>query len=221
MLVAAAAVALAFFGASVDGRQISVKRAGAPDAAVRVLVIGQIHGDEPAGLKVVRALRKLDPPRGVAVWSIRSVNPDGAARGIRQNARGVDLNRNFARGWQLSSPGYRYYGGPRPFSEPESRAVRDLVKRIRPRLTIWYHQPFGLATYSKGADRRLIRRYARMVDMPAGSLRGKRPGTATAWQNHRFPKGDAFVVELKAGTIRSARARRHARVILKLAKTLR
>ena len=49
------------------------------------------------------------------------------------NARGVDLNHNFDAGWELLrkmerkagifGPSPRQYGGPCPFSEPESRAV--------------------------------------------------------------------------------------------------
>jgi protein MpaA len=208
-------------GESVQGRAITAKLEGGRDARVRVLVVGQIHGDEPAGRKVVRALRRLEPPRDVAVWTVRSVNPDGAARGTRQNARGVDLNRNFGRGWRPSTPGTRYYGGPRPFSEPESKAVRRLVRRIRPRLTIWFHQPYGFVVRPfDAASRRLARRYAGLVDMPLRAL-PRYPGTATGWQNHRFPGTDAFVVELKAGTVTARRARRHARAVLALAAGLR
>jgi hypothetical protein len=44
------------------------------------------------------------------------------------------------------------------------------------------------------------------------------PGTATRWQNHRFPRSDAFVVELPAGVIPRSMARRHARAVVKLAR---
>lgn len=206
-------------GRSVEGRPIKIVRAGCAEAATRVLVVGQIHGDEPAGLRVVRALRKLEPPEGVAVWSVTSVNPDGAARGIRQNAHRVDLNRNFPYRWREGPRGNRYYGGPRPLSEPESRVVRDLVRQLRPRLTIWFHQPYGFVNFSQGADRRLVREYARLVDMPARAL-PHYPGTATQWQNHTQPAGDAFIVELRAAQLPYRRARRHARAILKLAAGL-
>ena len=62
---------------------------------------------------------------------------------IRQNARGIDLNRNFPRGWRRSPRGSRYYGGRRPLSQPESRAAARLVRRLEPRITIWFHQPYG------------------------------------------------------------------------------
>jgi len=207
-------------GESVRGRPIVAQRQGDDDALVRVLVVGQIHGDEPAGRKVIRALRRLAPPRNVAVWSIQTVNPDGALRGTRQNARGVDLNRNFRRGWRPSPPGTRYYGGPRPFSEPESRAVRRLVRRITPRLTIWYHQPYAFVVRPYGRGVALARRYARLAGMRLRQL-PRYPGTATGWQTHRFPDSDAFVVELAAGSLSARRARRHAEVVLRVARGLR
>jgi protein MpaA len=156
-------------------------------------------------------------PRGVALWTVRSVNPDGAHLGIRQNARGIDLNRNFPRGWRPSTPGSRYYGGRRPLSQPESRAAARLIRRLEPRITIWFHQPYGFVVRSPSADRRVWRRYARLAGMRTAPL-PRYPGTATRWQNHRFPRSDAFVVELPGGRISSAMARRHARAVLKLAR---
>ena len=227
-LIAAAGVAVAAgdrgtgerFGTSVEGRVLKAKVRGDRDARTRVLVVGQIHGDEPEGRRVVRALRRLEPPRGVAVWTVETVNPDGARRFTRQNARGVDLNRNFPRGWRPSVPGTRYYGGQRPLSQPESRAVRRLVRRVRPHLSVWFHQPYGFVVAPvDGARRAVVRRYARYVDMPVRRLPNY-PGTAIRWQNHRFPATDAFVVELGPGRIAASRARRHARAVLRLARSV-
>ncbi len=77
----------------------------------RVLVVGCIHGDECAGTAVVRRLEQLPPP-DFDLWVVPTLNPDGRAAGTRENARGVDLNRNFA--------------GPRRLSEPESRFAARL-----------------------------------------------------------------------------------------------
>ena len=185
-----------------------------------MLVVGQIHGDEPGGVKVVKALRRLRVPRGVAVWTVRSVNPDGGRRGIRQNARGVDLNRNFPRGWRPSPRGSRYWGGRRPLSQPESRAAARLIRRLRPDVTIWYHEPYDFVVEAPRADRRVWRRYARLADMRTAPL-PRYPGTATQWQNHRFPRADAFVVELPGRRVGPRMARRHARAVVELGRWMR
>ena len=99
-LAVAAEVRTIDAGESVRGRAIVAQRQGKLDAPTQVLAIGQIHGDEPGGLRVIEALRRMSVPRGVALWTVRSVNPDGAQLGIRQNVRGIDLNRNFPRGWR-------------------------------------------------------------------------------------------------------------------------
>jgi protein MpaA len=72
---------------------------------------------------VVRDLLSDSPPRGVNLWVVADLNPDGVVARTRQNARGVDLNRNFPWRWQpIGAPAAFDYSGPRPLSEPESRA---------------------------------------------------------------------------------------------------
>ena len=206
-------------GQSVRGRAIVARQQGNEDASTRVLVVGQIHGDEPGGLRVIAKLRDMRVPKGIDLWTVKSVNPDGARLRIRQNVRGVDLNRNFPRGWRTSTRGSRYYGGRRPLSQPESRAAARLIRRLEPRITIWFHQPYGFVVKTPSADRRVWRRYARLAGMRTAGL-PKLPGTATRWQNHRFPRSDAFVVELPGGRISAATARRHARAVLELGRWL-
>ena len=120
-------------GHSAGGRPIMATESGAPQAPTRVLVVGCIHGNECAGIAVVRRLRQMRPPRTMDLWLVPTLNPDGRAADRRQNGHGVDLNRNFSAGWAASGvPGSTYYSGPRPFSEPETRAARRLIERVRP-----------------------------------------------------------------------------------------
>src|SRR4051794_40485238 len=148
LLAAASIVA----GHSAQGREIVAQRSGPAGAPVTVLAVGSIHGDEPGGGAVIRALRARAAPAGVQGWTVRTVNPDGLRRHVRSNARGVDLNRNFPGDWRAAARG-RYWPGPRAGSEAETRVVRRLVRRLRPDVTVWYHQPYGLVHLTPGADR--------------------------------------------------------------------
>jgi len=207
-------------GRSAQGRAITAIRVGNPRAPRKVLVVGEIHGTEVAGRAVTRRLRRARPPRGTELWLIDDANPDGAAARRRQNARGVDLNRNFSVGWRGGGRAFdTYYPGPAPFSEPESRAVRDLTLRIRPRVTVWYHQQLRLVTKRTGGDTRLEALYARRSGLPHRRL-DPLPGTATSWQNRTVPGSTAFVVELPGGELSARSTRRHAGAALTVARAI-
>jgi predicted deacylase len=124
-------------GYSVAHRPISVQELGEPAAKRRVLVVGCIHGNERAGISVARRLDAMVPPRGIDLWVLNDLNPDGAAADTRQNARGVDLNRNFPYGWRGAGQlGDQQYPGPRPLSEPEARIAYRLILRLRPQAVL-------------------------------------------------------------------------------------
>lgn len=211
-------------GRSVEGRRICAQRQGDPGASRTVLVVGSMHGEEPAGHEVVRRLRaRHSDLDGIELWTITTINPDGLARGTRVNARGTDLNRNFPHGWaRTGPPGSRFYAGPRPSSEPETQALRRFVRRIRPDVSVWYHQPYGFVILPerRGAPTTFQRRYARMARVPARRLGQRLTGTAIAWQNARVG-GTAFVVELRAGRLDAGAARRHARAVLAVGRDQR
>ena len=127
----------------------------------RVLVVGCIHGNEPAGIAVVQALEHAST--NADLWLVPVLNPDGLAAATRGNAHGVDLNRNFPSLWQrFGRPGSTYYSGPRPFSEPETRAARDLILRIHPQVTIWFHQHLDVV-WAYGRSTAAGRRYAKLA----------------------------------------------------------
>jgi protein MpaA len=205
-------------GESVQGRPIRVVRVGDPAAPRKVLVVGCIHGDEPAGRAIVDLLRAGGAaPPGAELLLVRNLNPDGLQRRTRQNAHGVDLNRNSSQGRRfLGGPGARYYAGPRAFSEPETRAIRALILRERPAVTIWYHQPFGLVDRPEVGDDALTRAYASLSGLPARQL-APRPGSMSRWQNARVRAGTSVVVELPGGPLDAAAGRRHADAVLALA----
>ncbi len=182
-------------GRSLDGRLIEALRAGDPHGP-RVLVVGCIHGNECAGMAVVRALERSRAH--VDLWLVPTLNPDGLARGIRGNARGVDLNRR----WPSST-------------EREIRIGRKLIRRLRPRVTIWFHQHMDLV-WAFGGSTRAGRRYARAAGMRLYRHRWV-AGSASGWQNRTLPGTAAFTVELPAGPLSTAAVRRQVRAVLAVA----
>ncbi len=183
-------------GRSVQGRAIRAYHLGDPRSARKVVVLGSIHGDETAGIRVTEGIRRGLPVHEVDLWVVPTINPDGVARGTRQNAHGVDLNRNFPYAWGHLTGSY--YSGPRPLSEPESRALRRFLDRVRPRFMVSFHQPL----HGVGSDRKdkgFQRRLSRGLDLPvkAFNCSGRCYGTMTSWYNHGHA-GTAITVEFGA-----------------------
>jgi protein MpaA len=173
-------------GQSVEGRPIVAIHRARPGATRVVLVIGCIHGNEQAGMRVVRRLRdRAHLPADLDLWLVPTVNPDGVAADRRTNAHGVDLNRNFTYHWRPSSHGLTW-SGPEPLSEPESVELQALQERLNPVLTIVFHQPlFGVGSTDKSMP--TVRAIARGMRLPVTDLNcsGVCYGTFTGWINAR------------------------------------
>lgn len=197
-------------GRSAAGRPLRLWHASARSGRPRVLVVGCIHGEECAGIGVTRLLRSRPAADGPDLWVMDDANPDGRARGSRQNARGVDLNRNWGAMWlPIGRRGDPQFSGPRPWSEPETRVLRALLLRLRPDVTIWFHQPQGIVR-AWGRSVPIARRYASLAGYPYRSLAWPN-GTAPNWQNHAGMR--SFVVELPPGPLPAASASRFARAV--------
>ena len=195
-------------GRSVDGRAITAVEVGDP-AAPTVLVVGCIHGNEPAGIAVARRLERLSPS-GVDLWIVPDLNPDGRAADTRGNAHGVDLNRNFPYRWRRMHGVYE--SGPRPLSEPEARIAYRLILRIRPIVTVWFHQHLDLV-WASGGKASVERRFARISGLPYHRLPAL-AGSAIDWQNHRLSGTTAFAAELPAGPASAPALARYVRAVL-------
>jgi hypothetical protein len=111
-------------GESVQGRPLVAIHAGS--GAVKVLAWSQMHGDESAAsmglvdLIAWIASEAPDPVRdrllgAVSLTLVPMLNPDGAELFQRQNALGVDVNRDARR-----------------LSTPEGRALKALHDRLKP-----------------------------------------------------------------------------------------
>lgn len=182
-------------GRSVRGRPIVAYRLGQPGKR-KAVAMAAMHGDERAPTQILTALVNGPRIRDIDLWVIPTYNPDGAVRGTRKNARGVDLNRNFPQRWVDLDGAYE--SGPRPASEPETRAVMRFLRAVQPRWIVSFHQPLhGIDTHTK--NRQFAQRLVRHLRLPAKSFNcgGVCHGTLTMWYNARFP-GAAVTVEYGA-----------------------
>jgi carboxypeptidase T len=158
-------VSLSVIGNSIEGRPLlALQLGGRDEAAVPMLINGGQHAREWIAAIVPiciteRLLGGYDNDAslrafvdGTRLWVVPVVNPDGyqytwnADRYWRKNRRddhGVDLNRNFsvAFGGEGSSANKRSqtYRGPHAFSEPETQALRHLVRRESIAVHIDFH----------------------------------------------------------------------------------
>ena len=136
-------------------------------------------------------------PEGISLYIIPVLNPDGLAEVTdgkeldkfdptavdttkgRFNARGVDLNRNWDARWEPVSEwrNMEVDAGSHPFSEPETRALRDFVLPLKPEVIVSYHSQANGLYYSGKRDRweparSLAQVYSEASDYPIPQGRG-------------------------------------------------
>lgn len=118
---------------SAQRRAIETVRLGSGDR--RVFVTSSLHGNEADTVRVLEATLRALPSSsadltGRALLAVRTPNPDGAFDRTLTNSRGVDLNRNWP------SPrfpaGTEKITGSAPASEPETRALIQILADFRP-----------------------------------------------------------------------------------------
>jgi predicted deacylase len=198
-------------GHSVKGRKIAAYHLGEPGKK-KVVLISLMHGNEPAPRRILTNLVKGPRVHGIDLWVVPVYNPDGLARHTRRNAHGVDLNRNYPYKWIRQ--GGSYDSGPRPRSEPETRAMIRFLKKVKPAYILSFHQPLHAVDVTERPA--FSKKVAKALKLPMSRLRcgSSCHGTMTMWFNHRF-KGFALTVEYGAHPSK-ARLRAAPRKILGL-----
>lgn len=157
--------ATATIGYSVKGRPIVAYYYGS--GATTILFTGGMHGSERSGQQTMQAWASyLDSnaqsiPAGRQVVIVPNTNPDGIAANSRNNARNVNIDRNFATAdWKAdidtSSGTLVGGGGSAPMSEPETQALGALTLQLNPRLQVSYHAAGRLVGANDWADSRAI-----------------------------------------------------------------
>ena len=148
-------------GQSAGGRAIEAIRVGTGDKAV--VFVGALQGGvAPNTRDLVQQAADFfgdnpeQVPGDVRAIFVPVLNPDGMAAGSRPNSRGVYLGNNWDIRWSadphtpegVKSGG----GGAAPFSEPESVALRDLVRERNAQVVIFYQAsvPNGLVIPGEG-----------------------------------------------------------------------
>jgi len=130
-------------GTSLQGREIVAESNFDLNGSIRpaniTLIIGGLHGDEKATCALVATFRETHLTRHeirTPLVMIPLANPDGFVANSRYNSRHVDLNRNCDFSWQADST---EPSGPEPWSEPESRAIRDFIIAFQPAKIVSLH----------------------------------------------------------------------------------
>ena len=102
----------------------------------------------------------------------------------KANAFGVDINVNFDAEWgrgksNIFHPSGSNYIGPYPESEPETRAIADLLRSGRYSQVVAYHSKGDVIYFGFGTNfyhRDLAGRYSRIVDYPLTYATGSAGG---------------------------------------------
>ena len=79
---------------------IALRRAAislrAPRSALRIYISAGIHGDEPAGpLAALKLIQENSWPENVEIFLLPCLNPAGFTLNRREDAAGIDLNRDY------------------------------------------------------------------------------------------------------------------------------
>jgi len=177
------------------------------------VVWAAIHGEESSTLLLAQQLLRVVHAEDACAVVVPVLNPDGVLLGTRQNARGVDLNRNFpVATWspapsptfwpsamtrrsefrnQLSSPGHA------PGSEPETQAIMALVERVQPELVVDLHAPLDCIIAVSDQAAALAPHFAEPAGLPVvRGLAGPTPGDCASWCEEQGATAVTYEVEL-------------------------
>jgi protein MpaA len=191
------------YGRSRDGVPLRLFRP-AGDGPVAGLLTAAQHGEEADTALLVRRLLERVPAADTRWAVIPVLNPDGMLAGTRQNAAGVDLNRNFPASTWESDETFSYPPGIAPElrelenrtnrsspgahagSEPETKALTALIERLDPPLVVDFHSPLELIFVRGDVAPEVTEGLARSAGLPAqDQFEGHCPGAFDDWLAER------------------------------------
>lgn len=192
------------FGYSGQGRAITGSIFG--KGAETILLFGAIHGNEKGTATLLNTLVQeiaknpslVGPNKKIII--IPLLNPDGYYLGLNKvNANNVNLNLNFATtDWKQYGGDSNLFAGNEPFTESESRVLRDVVANYDVKKMISFHAQGNLVNpeYGHGPSEEFARWYAgRSGYGYFNDLSWYYHGTATRWFVEKYGR-PAITVEL-------------------------
>jgi len=167
---------------SVENRPIEIHAFGSGPKTT--LIMAGVHGDEQDGVDVVRAVLSslsatpVNTLEGQRIVVMTCANPDGYAANTRQNANGIDINRNFPdKTFGTGKKSKKFNAGKIAASEPETKAILGVVAHFKPSLIISLHEALACVNYN-GPCIRLARRISKATGLPAvGDVGYPTPGS--------------------------------------------
>ncbi|MBC8184679.1 DUF2817 domain-containing protein [candidate division KSB1 bacterium] len=123
------------------------------DGKYTTLIFGAFHGCEPLSAQLTirfaeYLFEEYKDQLDCRVILVPIVNPDGLNQGVRTNANGVDINRNFpTKNWRKKNNLRKHFPGKYPASEPETKAVIKLIKKFNPDRIVSIHTPLRIVNY--------------------------------------------------------------------------
>ncbi len=208
------------YGRSHDGGSLSVWLP--ENEKPRILVLASMHGDESETTVVLSDALRSIRPEALMNAAILCGNPDGAVRGTRGNARGVDLNRNFpSSNWSPEPVTYKSRkDGPRDIalspgahaaSEPETEALISLLDEIKPRAVVALHA--ALACIDDADSSPLGHWLSERSGLPLEVVTYPTPGSLGSWaQEHDL---NLVTYEFEPASLYDLKER-HAPVLIEL-----
>ena len=131
-----------------------------------ILIIGVFHGEEPQGEFLIKKYLEQDLSNiKNNIYFIPCLNPDGKFLNKRQNANGIDLNRNFpTKNWRrIENP--EYFGGTMAGSEIETKFIIEILNNYKFDAILSIHAPFKVVNYD-GPALELAQKISKLTNYP-------------------------------------------------------